>query len=50
MYRAMEEGLEAEIAARLEDARVSGAVPTERGATRTYLTTDHPFGNYTSAF
>jgi hypothetical protein len=47
MYREMEEGLDAEIAARLEHARVSGAVPTERGATWTYLTTDRPFGNYT---
>jgi hypothetical protein len=26
---------------------VSGAPPTERGATWTYLTTDRPFGNYT---
>jgi len=47
MYRELEEGLDAEIAARLENARVSGAAPTERGATWTYLTTDRPFGNYT---
>ena len=43
MYRELEEGLDAEIAARLEDARVNGAVPTERGATWTYLITDAPF-------
>jgi preprotein translocase subunit SecA len=47
MYRELEEGLDAEIAARLENARVSGAGATERGATWTYLTTDRPFGNYT---
>jgi preprotein translocase subunit SecA len=44
MYREMEEGLEAEIAARLEKARNIGLDPTERGATWTYLTTDQPFG------
>jgi preprotein translocase subunit SecA len=47
LYRELEEGLDAEIAARLEDARVSGVAPTGRGATWTYLTTDRPFGNYT---
>ena len=47
MYRQLEEGLDSEIAARLRDARAGGAVPTERGATWTYLTTDRPFGNYT---
>jgi preprotein translocase subunit SecA len=47
MYRELEEGLDVEIAARLRDARAGGAVPTERGATWTYLTTDRPFGNYT---
>jgi hypothetical protein len=43
----LEEGLDVEIAARLQDARGGGAVPGERGATWTYLTTDRPFGNYT---
>jgi len=47
MYRELEEGLDVEIAARLQDARGGGAVPGERGATWTYLTTDRPFGNYT---
>ena len=47
MYRQLEEGLDAEIAARLQAARAGGAVPSERGATWTYLTTDRPFGNYT---
>jgi preprotein translocase subunit SecA len=47
MYRELEEGLDIEIAARLQDARTGGAVPGERGATWTYLTTDRPFGNYT---
>ena len=47
MYRALEEWLDVEIAARLGDARTGGAVPRERGATWTYLTTDRPFGNQT---
>jgi preprotein translocase subunit SecA len=47
MYRELEEGLETEIAARLEQALASGLDPSQRGATWTYLTTDRPFGNYT---
>jgi preprotein translocase subunit SecA len=46
LYRELEEGLDAEIAVRME-AQVSGSPPAERGATWTYLTTDRPFGNYT---
>jgi preprotein translocase subunit SecA len=47
MYRELEERLEAETAARLEEARDKGAKPAQRGATWTYLTTDRPFGDYT---
>jgi preprotein translocase subunit SecA len=47
MYRELEEGLDDEIAARLEDAIANGVDPSQRGATWTYLTTDRPFGNYT---
>jgi preprotein translocase subunit SecA len=47
MYRELEDGLDAEIAARLEEAHDKGIDPTQRGATWTYLTTDQPFGNYT---
>jgi preprotein translocase subunit SecA len=47
MYREMEERLEAETAARLEEARDKGVQPAQRGATWTYLTTDRPFGDYT---
>jgi preprotein translocase subunit SecA len=47
LYRELEDGLEAEIAARIEEARASGIDPTQRGATWTYLTTDNPFGEYT---
>jgi preprotein translocase subunit SecA len=46
MYRALEDGLDAEIAARLEEAQARGLDPTERGATWTYLTTDRPFGDW----
>jgi preprotein translocase subunit SecA len=46
LYRALEDGLEAEIAARLEEAQAKGVDPTERGATWTYLTTDRPFGDW----
>jgi preprotein translocase subunit SecA len=47
MYRELEGRLDAEIAARLEEAQEKGLDPSERGATWTYLTTDRPFGNYT---
>jgi len=45
-YRELENGLDAEIAARLEEAQAKGVAPTERGATWTYLTTDRPFGEW----
>jgi preprotein translocase subunit SecA len=47
MYRELEDGLDAAIAAKLEEARANGFDPSQRGATWTYLTTDRPFGNYT---
>jgi preprotein translocase subunit SecA len=46
MYQELEGRLDAEIAARLEEAREKGLDPSQRGATWTYLTTDRPFGNY----
>jgi preprotein translocase subunit SecA len=45
-YRELEEGLDAEIRSRLEEAREKGLGPPERGATWTYLTTDRPFGDW----
>jgi len=47
MYRELEERLDVETAARLEEARDKGVEPAQRGATWTYLTTDRPFGDYT---
>jgi len=47
MYQELEAQLDAEIAARLEEAQQKGLDPSQRGATWTYLTTDRPFGNYT---
>jgi preprotein translocase subunit SecA len=47
LYRELEESIEPETAARLEEARASGIDPSQRGATWTYLTTDMPFGDYT---
>lgn len=47
MYRELEDGLDAEIAKRLEEAEANGFDPSERGATWTYLTTDRPFGDAT---
>jgi preprotein translocase subunit SecA len=47
LYRELEESIEPETAARLEEARASGVDPSQRGATWTYLTTDMPFGDYT---
>ena len=47
MYRELEDGLDAEIAARLEEAQANGFDPSQRGATWTYLTTDRPFGDWT---
>ena len=46
MYREMEDGLDEQVAARLEEAQSKGLDPTERGATWTYLTTDQPFGDW----
>ena len=46
LYRELEEGLDAEIAKRSEEARAKGLDPAERGATWTYLTTDRPFGEW----
>jgi preprotein translocase subunit SecA len=45
MYREIEDGLDEEVATRLEEAQAKGLDPTERGATWTYLTTDQPFGD-----
>jgi preprotein translocase subunit SecA len=47
MFTQLEEGLDAEIATRLEAAEMSGQDPSQRGATWTYLTTDQPFGTAT---
>ena len=47
MYRELEEGLDAQIAERIEAARETGSDPLQRGATWTYLTTDRPFGDAT---
>jgi preprotein translocase subunit SecA len=47
MYRQIEDGLDEEVARRLEEVRAKGLDPTERGATWTYLTTDRPFGEWT---
>jgi preprotein translocase subunit SecA len=46
MFRGMMDGLENEIARRMEEARTSGTDPRQRGATWTYLTTDSPFGSW----
>ncbi len=43
-YRELENGLDAEISARLAEAQTKGLDPSQRGATWTYLTTDRPFG------
>jgi len=45
-YREMEDGLDAEISARLAEAQAKGLGPPQRGATWTYLTTDRPFGDW----
>ncbi len=41
------DGLEDEIARRVEQAEAEGIDPSQRGATWTYLTTDQPFGTWT---
>jgi preprotein translocase subunit SecA len=47
LYRTLEERLDGEIAARVEQAQETGIDPSQRGATWTYLTTDQPFGSAT---
>jgi len=47
IFTRLEDELDAEIATRREAAQTSGADPSERGATWTYLTTDQPFGTGT---
>ena len=47
IFTEFEDGLDAEIATRLEAAQASGVDQSERGATWTYLTTDQPFGTAT---
>jgi preprotein translocase subunit SecA len=47
LYRQLEDGLDAEVAVRLEEAQAKGSGRLERGATWTYLTTDQPFGDGT---
>jgi hypothetical protein len=47
LYRDLEDRLDGETAARLEEARAKGLDPSQRGAIWTYLTTDRPFGDYT---
>ena len=47
LFQNMMDGLDDEIARRLEEARSSGTDPRQRGATWTYLTTDNPFGSLT---
>jgi hypothetical protein len=40
------DGLDDEIARRIEEAAAEGIDPSQRGATWTYLTTDQPFGSW----
>jgi preprotein translocase subunit SecA len=47
MFKEFERTIETEWPARLEQARLTGGGPRERGATWTYLTTDEPFGHLT---
>jgi preprotein translocase subunit SecA len=47
MFQEFEQAIEEEWPARLDQARMGGAAPEERGATWTYLTTDEPFGHLT---
>ncbi|HEY6272911.1 MAG TPA: hypothetical protein VIX19_13095, partial [Terriglobales bacterium] len=44
MFQDLESRLEKESEKRLGQAQISGALPKQRGATWTYLTTDQPFG------
>ena len=47
-FSELETELPVEIAARVAEAQASGAEPGERGAVWTYLTTDQPFGSWTT--
>lgn len=49
-FTQLEAELPVEIARRVEEAQVTGADPGERGAVWTYLTTDQPFGSWTTRF
>jgi preprotein translocase subunit SecA len=49
-FTELEAELPVEIARRVEEAQETGADPGERGAVWTYLTTDQPFGSWTSRF
>jgi hypothetical protein len=44
----LEAELPAEIARRVSEAQETGVDPGERGAVWTYLTTDQPFGSWTT--
>jgi hypothetical protein len=49
-FTELEAELPAEIARRVQEAQATGADPGDRGAASTYLTTDQPFGSWTSRF
>jgi preprotein translocase subunit SecA len=49
-FQEFESEMPLEIARRIEEAEASGEEPSERGAVWTYLTTDQPFGGWTSRF
>lgn len=49
-FTELEVELPVEIARRVQEAQATGADPGERGAASTYLTTDQPFGSWTSRF
>jgi hypothetical protein len=44
MFRDLVATLPSEIEQRIDEARLEGLDPSQRGATWTYLTTDNPFG------
>jgi preprotein translocase subunit SecA len=47
LFDELQEKIDEETPKRLEAAQASGIDPSRRGATWTYLTTDHPFGSWT---
>jgi preprotein translocase subunit SecA len=49
-FRALQAGLPAQIALGLAEALAKGVDPGNRGAVWTYLTTDQPFGSWTTRF